>query len=386
MVGSTKNSSGQIGLVPAPEAGEANRYLRSDGTWAELEAHTAQIFSTENSEHKAHSELISNTIVDSTVFNGDIFIVRDLIHDGKYQHTSYVYDGSEWIAMDGNYNAENVYFGEDFTFTVPVGTVTIPGSGSTVVAAAGKNVKEFFTGLFAAAKDPNVSQPSISITLSGAGSKEVGTKVTPSYSVSFNKGSYQYGPDTGITATYAVSSSANESATAASGSFAEITIGDTTNYSVSVVATHTEGAVPKNNLGDPAPNKKIAAGAKSAKSGAFTGHRKSFYGTLTEKGDVDSAVVRSLAGKSGGALANGSTFNISVPVGAIRVMFAYPATLRDVTSVLDVNGLNAEIKSAFKAQTVQVEGVNGYEAINYKVYVLDFANANDASNTYKVTI
>lgn len=85
-------------------------------------------------------------------------------------------------------------------------------------------------------------------------------------------------------------------------------------------------------------------------------------------------------------LANGNTFTITIPTGALRVMFAYPATLRDVTSVQDVNGMNAEIKSAFTLHNIEVEGASGYTAIGYKVYVMDLANANDTANTYKVTI
>ena len=85
-------------------------------------------------------------------------------------------------------------------------------------------------------------------------------------------------------------------------------------------------------------------------------------------------------------MANGNTFTISIPVGALRVMFAYPATLRDVSSVQDVNGMNAEIKSAFTMNNVDVEGASGYTAIGYKVFVMDLAKANDTANTYKVTI
>jgi hypothetical protein len=47
----------------------------------------------------------------------------------------------KWCAMDGNYNADNVYFDDDLIFTESVGTVVIPESGSTKVAAAGKNIK-----------------------------------------------------------------------------------------------------------------------------------------------------------------------------------------------------------------------------------------------------
>ena len=103
-------------------------------------------------------------------------------------------------------------------------------------------------------------------------------------------------------------------------------------------------------------------------------------------GEVNSALVRGLSGKSGKALAAGNSFNLAIPVGAIRVVFAYPATLRDVSSVQDVNGMNAEVKTAFTKTVVSVEGANGYQAIDYKVYVMDMANANDTANTYKVTI
>jgi hypothetical protein len=33
--------------------------------------------------------------------------------------------------MDGNYNAENVYFSKDFVFTESIGTINVGESGST---------------------------------------------------------------------------------------------------------------------------------------------------------------------------------------------------------------------------------------------------------------
>ena len=93
-----------------------------------------------------------------------------------------------------------------------------------------------------------------------------------------------------------------------------------------------------------------------------------------------------MSGKSNRALANGNTFSINIPVNATRVIFAYPSTLRDVTSVKDVNGMNAEIKSAFTQSTVLVEGANGYTAISYKVYTTDYGEPNNKANTYTVTI
>ena len=97
-------------------------------------------------------------------------------------------------------------------------------------------------------------------------------------------------------------------------------------------------------------------------------------------------MIRGLAQKSGNALANGNTVTVNVPVGAMAVVFAYPATLKELSSVKDVNGMNAEILPAFTAYTVSVEGANGYTAINYRVYVQRFANANDKANTYTFKI
>ena len=65
-----------------------------------------------------------------TAEKDDIFVVKSLIADGKYSYTAYVYDGSVWAAMDGNYSAENVYFADDLTYTAAIGVLTVPSSGS----------------------------------------------------------------------------------------------------------------------------------------------------------------------------------------------------------------------------------------------------------------
>ena len=317
---------------------------------------------------------------------GDIAIVREVISGDKKQYTAYVYTGSVWKAMDGNYDAENVYFAEDLTFTAAIGVLTVPSSGSGKINAAGKNVKEVLSSILAKAQDPKVDQPSVSIKLNEAGAKEVGTSITPSYTVSFNKGKYQYGPDTGITATYAVSDTASHTATNATGTFEAFTVGDDTNYKVSVTATHTEGAIPKNNLGSEAPSKKIAAGTKSATSGAVTAYRNSFWGGVKAKeGAPTSAIIRGLAGKKNGAISAGYTGDAQESVGDMRVIIAVPAP-RTITSIKDVNGLNAEALSAFAHVTVDVEGVNGYEAKSYNVYYKDNANPCDKANKWHFTV
>lgn len=326
---------------------------------------------------------------------GDVFVVKALIATGKYSYTAYVFDGANWAAMDGNYSAENVYFANDLTYTANIGVLSVPSSGSGTLAAAGKNVKDVFASILAKEKNPSATQPAVTATCEQLGAYEVGTSVTPSYSASLSAGSYTYGPATGVVATAWSVTNGTATKSEATGSFDALTVADNTSYSITATATHGEGASPVTNLGNEYAAGKIAAGSKSGTAyknasnrnvTKITGYRNSFYGTLTAKdGELHSALVRGL-GKSNKALAAGNSFSVSIPVGAIRVVFAYPATLRDVNSVQDVNGMNAEIKSAFTKSVVSVEGANGYDAIDYKVYVMDMAKANDAANTYKVTI
>ena len=319
---------------------------------------------------------------------GDIAVVKRTIANDKVSHTAYVYNGSAWEAADGNYNAENVYFGKDLTITANIGVQTVGSSGSKTLATTGKNVKEVFDMIMAAEQNPKITQPSVSVTCAQMGNYEVGTKVTPQWSVALNPGNYSYGPATGVTATsYSVSDTDSNSAETSSGSFPELTVEDGENYSISATVGHSAGAVPKTNLGNDYAAGKIAEGSKSGTRGTITGHRKTFYGTTTDKtSETTSAIIRGLSGKSNAALNNGSTFKVTIPVGALRVLIAYPATLRDVTSIKDDNAMSAEIKTGFTLSTVAVEGANSYTATNYKVYTMDFANANDTANTYTVTI
>lgn len=345
-----------------------------------------QVFQAEAQAEQDDLTVIATAVGEAVLQSGDIAIVKRAIANEKYEYTAYVYNGTVWCAMDGNYNAENVYFDKDLVTTSAVGNITLT-NGQATIAATGKNLKQVFDTIFVKEKNPSITQPLVSVTLAGAGEKEVGTKVTPSYTASFNSGKYEFGPATGCSITsWSVTDTNNaEPLNTATGSFAEITVADDTNYKVTATGNFSEGVIPVTNVGNEYAAGKIAAGSKSKTSSAITGYRNSFYGTLTEKGELTSDVIRSLS-KSTKALTNGSTFDITIPVGATRIVFAYPATLRDVLSVKDVNGMNAEISGAFRKSTLSVEGLNNFQGIDYKVYVIDFAEAIATANTYKVTI
>ena len=345
-----------------------------------------QVFQIEAQAEQEDLTAIANAVGDAVLQSGDIAIIKRVIASEKYEYTAYVYNGISWCAMDGNYNAENVYFDKDLVTTSAIGNITLT-NGQATIAATGKNLKQVFDTIFVKEKNPSVTQPAVSVSLAGAGAKEVGTKVTPSYTATFNAGKYEFGPATGCSITsWSVTDTNNAGPlNTATGSFTEITVADDTNYKVTATGNFSEGAIPVTNVGNEYASGKIIAGSKSATSSAITGYRNSFYGTLTEKGELTSDIIRSL-GKSNKALKNGNTFDITIPVGAMRVVFAYPETLRDVSSVKDVNGLNAEISGAFTKSTLSVEGLNNFQGINYKVYVTDFAEAVATANTYNVTI
>jgi hypothetical protein len=347
------------------------------------------VFKTDKVEGETDLNAIIRIVGNKVLHAGDIAIIRTLIVEGNYSHTAYIYDGSKWMAMDGNYNAENVYFNSDFTFTKSVGVINVSSSeGSKTVEAKGKNIEQFLASIFAKEEQPSVNPPSVSLTVNNAGSFEVGTKTSPTFSASLNAGSYTYGPATGVVAkSWSVTSTAGDSFTTNSGTCKEVTVTDGMSYSITATASYDDGAIAKTNIGNPSsPEKKVTAGSKSKTAGSITGYRKTFYGTTSNENAITSDLIRSLASSSSSALSDGATFDVSLPVGAKRVIIAYPATLRDITSIKDDNGLNAEIVSAFAATTLDVEGANGYDAITYDVYTTVFADPLEKANVYHVTI
>ena len=375
-----------------PNKGQV-KYGDGTSTWGELEysgaATPTQYFEGTITGDESDEDKIAEITASAELNTGDVAVIIRTIHGDKKSYTAYVYNGSTWEAMDGNYDATNVYFKDNLIITANIGVQTIDSSGSKTLDTAGKNIKQVFDLIMAEEKNPTTTQPSVTVTSSQVKAYEVGTKVTPQYTATLNPGSYSYGPATGITATgWTVSDSLSGSATTATGSMPEVTVADNTNYTITATATYGAGAVPVTNLGNPYEAGKIAAGSKTGSTSTkITGYRNTFYGTYnTKDGTVNSAYIRALPSKSNKALANGSTFSVQVPVGAMRIMLAYPATLRDVTSIKDRNGLNAESKSSFTLSTVSVEGANGATAIQYKVYTMDRAEANQTLNYFDVTI
>lgn len=391
----TKNPvllEGEMGLVR-----ETGLIKVGDGTTAwnnlsyinDLSTVTANHYEGTAAEGETDTAVIARVLGETAAEKDDTFIVKRVISGAKTSYTAYVYDGTKWAAMDGNYDASNVYFDDDFVATADIGVVEIPASGSTTISAAGKSVKDVLAGIFAKEKEPTVTNPAVSITASANKAYEVGTKVSPSYSASLSAGSYLYGPATGITAkTWSVTNSgSDETLTTATGTFAEITVADNTNLSITATATYDAGAIPKSNIGKEVPAKQIKAGSASATTNAkITGYRNFFYGVVNTE-NLTSDVIRGLT--KGGAYTTSKTFDVNVTTAdAVGIVVAYPsnAPRSGISKVLLTTSMNADITADYKVvEAVNVEGANGYTAQSYKVYLYKPAKLT-AGQIHKITL
>lgn len=92
-----------------------------------------------------------------------------------------------------------------------------------------------------------------------------------------------------------------------------------------------------------------------------------FYGTSTT-GDLynTSALVRSLSKKELGKT-SGYEFTVDIPVGTKSVIIAIPATM-NLSDIKFRESMNLSTITSFNISNVDVEGANGYQSVQYKVY------------------
>lgn len=387
-------------------------------TWSELPyfgGDECHIFEASVEAQGNHSTAIAQAVGTNTLNRGDIAIVKEAVvalEEGqtvnaagkivdssnkeicaqRYQYTAYVYgetaDGSsDWKAMDGNYNADNVYFSDDMLITQKVGYCNIT-NGQGKIPSKGKNLTQVFEAMYVQEAYPNATNPSVSFTHSTAseysrtggtkgytatkGSFEVGTYVTPKWSASFNPGSYTYGPATGITvSSWEISDTNTNTDTAASGTFPEFQIGDNTSYYITAKANHTAGTVPVTNKGNAYAAKQITAGSKSnnTSSDKITGYRKMFIGAFSEPIELTGANIR--LNCTGQVHPSNSTFDINVPAGTNQVVIAL---LKDYSlySVANSIQFGTDIYSGsnfpVKFASLPIAGANNFTAAEYVVY------------------
>ena len=375
-------------------------------TWADLPyfgGEETQVFEAVLAAEETHEQAIARVVGTTIPVKGDIAIVKELIvtvsEEGKYEYTAYVYDGTSWKAMSGNYNAKNVYFDSNMMVTKEIGYITL-SNGQGTIPSQGKNLEQVFEAMFVKESNPTKTDPSVSVTLTGAGSYEVGTVVTGvKYSASFEDGKYSYGPEpTGATVSkWEVSDTAGGSYSATSGDLADVEVKDGTNFTVTAKATHSAGETPLTNKGNPCTDtsKKIVAGTKSKTSSAITGYRSFFYGALltsSAEAPLTSAIIRDNL-VNGGAYDAAKTLTINGNIDGTavkRIVVAVPSssTRGGLTEVLLTSAMSTPVTDSYTKteSAVQVKGTTDTSAaVDYDIWVYEPASI-DAGEVHQITL
>lgn len=345
---------------------------------------SAKNFDVVPNDSEADVAAITRVVGDAEVHTGDTAIVKRVIANDKTSYTAYVYD-TEWKAMDGNYRADNVYFDDDITYTVAIGTLSKP-SGSAKFSAKGKSVEQVLSGLMAQESNPTKSNPAVSFSSTGGlGTFEIGTKKNLTYTAALSAGGYTYGPPTGITAqTWEVScTGVTDKLATATGTFENV-VAEATAKKITAKATYNDGAIPVTNLGNQYPAGQIKAGTASKDSGNLIGVRHMFYGVVKSADfALDSAHIRSLKHE---AAAKKTISTFTAGSGALKVVVACPAGY-NVTKVTLPSAMGADATADFVKQggTVQVEGAEGYTAAAYSVWVFEPASI-PSTQSYSIVI
>lgn len=379
--------NGEVGIEFQENGKVGLKIGHGEKPWSELDYFASSVPATVYQVELADDEMdidgIERVVAGAELQAGDIAIVKAGIAGDKKAYTSYVYDGTNWEATDGNYRADNVYFDDDITYTVAIGTLAKP-SGSAKFAAKGKNVEQVLSSLMAQEANPSKTNPSVNITTqTNFGTFEIGTTKNLVYAASLNAGSYTYGPATGITATSWKAVCDGKTLASASGTF-EGVVAEATAKNVAITATYGDGAIPVTNLGNQYAAGQIKAGSATKNTSNLQGVRYMFWGPMTEDSAIDSAAVRGLAHNKATGTGNLSTFGAGA--NCKKVVVAVPSD-RKITKVIMPSALNADVTALFVKQsaTVPVNGANGYAAAAYNIYVYQPASI-DSGETYTVTI
>lgn len=206
-------------------------------------------------------------------------------------------------------------FKEDLTITYPLGKYQTLTNGVATIDAKNKTFKEVWNDIFCDDADGIVS-PSISLSISGSTSAEVGETVSPVATLYEYAGSYTYGSTNGTGTNTGVEftsrkiscSTTGESTTNSTLSLGTITYKDSSQtYSCSANASHGASLyTPKSKLG--VEKTPIASGSCSDTAfKTFTGYRPFFYGAVTvnpSKETLTSELIRE-------TLTNGGNYNAS---------------------------------------------------------------------------
>ena len=418
----------------------SSRVKVGDGvtTWELLPwvgAEEAKHFEVVKNDGETDEAAIVRAVNGRDVNAGDTAVVKTLIASGKYMYTGYVHNGTTWAAMDGNYNAENVYFDEDMLFTYAFGKYKL-SNGNVTIPAAGKNLKELLMAAHVDIINPTKTAPSFSLSASSNVSKEVGdTYAMPTATATFTDGTYTYGyvdaegketngtnTKAGITASTiditCDKTSDEKNATNVNSATLTLTEANLNSESMKGLVVTDESIqytftaecaypastrTPTNNVGETSNSEtgaeytpqaagdwEVADGTAKTATCTISGYRKMFMGTISDNSKtIDSALIRGLSLVSTQASKTAQTF--TVPVGATKIIVAFPSTYSTVDPKFEYFTMSWEDFGGFvNAGTVRVADKRGGEngLMDYTVYTFTHASPSgfEADTQYRVTL
>lgn len=369
---------------------------------------------------------------------GDIAVVERVIGEVSTASslTAYMYNGSAWQALDGNYDASNVYFDSNLIMTANIGVQSLGTASSKELSTSGKSLKQVLSMILAKEEAPTISaNPSVTTYLANNASPansdvtvEGGSTITPKWSASFSAGSYSYGPATGITPSawevkgYIGSNAVSgHSSTETSGTFSNVVLAAGQTYKVNAKATYLAGALAYTNLGEEykagnalfdetegAASVQIAAGSKNDDSPTITAWQQGYYiGTLESDVEITSDILR--ARDTNKVLKNravkGSNYAAATdlkfsPSGTMaKFVIAYPAAKDMTNGAYDsAKGLQSffnnssfeEYKGNFTRSVIKVAGADNdltsAHAVDYAVWTWVPASAFSGSINFLIDL
>lgn len=386
-------------------------YQFDDKVTSEIESASDSVYIVDSvSSDKNDTEAIAEKVTadGKTAKKGDMAIVKRTIVSTdageKISYTAYFFNGETWVAMDGNYSADNVYLADNITMAgnySQVGNLTKTASGTGVFETKGKSLAAVLQSIFTKSIPATIkSNPSVS--LSGtSGTFEFGTTINPSYTATFNDGSFTNNGTGTVAAGCALESctisDGTTNKTGTSATFDSFVLSESkSSYSVKATVSHTASTVtPKDNLGSDT-NISIAANKTlSSNTLSVTGYRRGYFiGNVSSKAisseaDITSELVRNLSMKKNGNY-GAETINLTVTAGTKTIIVACPATKTGLIDVLNTT-VNANMTSSFtKAQNIKIAGADGDAtsayAIEYNVWYFTPAEAYSGNANLQIKL
>lgn len=443
-----ENWANSTGILAAGELGldTTNNILKAgDGehVWSELEpvggvtaSHYEGIASAGETDASVISRILNEN--NASAEKDDVFIVKHTISEGNYSHTAYVYNGTAWAAMDGNYNAENVYFDEDMLFTYEFGKYKL-SNGNVTIPSAGKNLKELLMGAHVDIVDPTKTNPGFSISASSNITQEVGTSYSlPTATATFTDGKYSYGyvdadgnkvsgtnTSAGIVASEIkiTCDQSSDSVTVNSANSGKLTLttanltnadykdllvaDESISYKFSATCSYPASTrTPTNNVGETSNSETgtvytpIGSGSFAAKTSTCTvsGWRGFFYGALKVAPSTTAVTSEMIRGLTAGGNYNAKkTFTIKAngasDLKAFVVAIPASSTRSGITNVDSTAGMTVSMTSSYveAENTVAVADARGtvdgvdQNTVAYKLYVWEPASI-DAATVHEFTL